>query len=160
MEVLQLVLLVLLVAAVAYAVAWVEKWKHPPQRSAEYARLPVTGKYFQEVVGESHYQAAIKAAVRRGARGDQGVLCDALLIPESNNRFDADAVGVWLGGALCGYLPANEARLFRARLKKAGRELVPHQCPAIILGGGEKSYGIWLDLPANLKADSSAGAEA
>jgi hypothetical protein len=51
------------------------------------------GAFQDEVVGESHYQAALKQL----AHGEQRRREIASLIPEQNNKYDANAVRVEIG---------------------------------------------------------------
>lgn len=113
-------------------------------------RLRTTGDYFREIVGESNYQPAIRAAAGGQPTGDEGVKCIAALVPEDDNRHDKNAVVVKINGNIVGYLPREQARLYRGRLKRAGLPLGTYSCPAKIFGGGGKQYGIWLDLPDRL----------
>ncbi len=59
---------------------------------------------YQEVVGESHYKEAIRAALELFGRAQL-----AQLVREPKNRHDRNAVAVRLAGKTVGYLPASDA---------------------------------------------------
>ncbi|WP_436536580.1 HIRAN domain-containing protein [Actinoplanes sp. HUAS TT8] len=63
-----------------------------------------------EVVGESHYRAAIRALFgpRLPADGSE-ITVSARLLPEPSNRHDRNAVAVHVGSAQVGYLPREAA---------------------------------------------------
>lgn len=102
------------------------------------------GRFLMEVRGESHYQDALRKAA--GKQTGQGpVLTRARLVLEDNNRHDRNAVRVEIGGRRVGYIPAEHAPGFRAVAREMGWKDV--ECPAKIYGGGDRSLGVWLDLP-------------
>src|SRR5205823_865644 len=57
-----------------------------------------------EVVGESHYLAALKSIT--GRRGMERVRhpVTAALVREPDNRYDAEAIAIWINGQHVGYL--------------------------------------------------------
>jgi hypothetical protein len=105
-----------------------------------------------EVVGESNYQAAL--AKLAGTHGDESphLEVQALLVPETDNPHDKNAVRVVLSGMTVGYLARDDAGSFRRRL--SGRKLTGQvtSCDAVIVGGfvgkdGKRaSYGVRLDM--------------
>lgn len=111
------------------------------------------GDFAVEVVGVSRRQDALAAIVERHGRSGRTVTLDALLILESTNPHDANAVRVEIDGALIGYLSRDNARRYRADLTAAGTPQATVQCKARIVGGfetstGERaSFGVRLDLP-------------
>lgn len=100
------------------------------------------GKFAVEVVGESHYQSALRACVVE----DGYVVhdCEAYLVYEDNNRYDKNAVQILIGGQLVGYLPRMTALAYRRILSEQGVDGVVGIAKAKIYGGGRKSYGVWL----------------
>jgi hypothetical protein len=125
----------------------------PAQRSPEQAvpppgsvRLSADGRL--SVVGESHYQPALKAAVgRSAARGlADAVPVTAVLVPEPTNRYDRRAVRVDVNGRTVGYLAREDA----ARYQPALLRLEPARgwCPGFVSSGELGLYGIWLHLAA------------
>lgn len=108
------------------------------------------------VVGESHYQPAIRAAV--GAyRGpaDQPRRFLAALMLEPDNPYDPLAVAVHLSGyGKVGHLSRDDARAYHDVLRTlAGRGQIG-ACYARVYGGvpGKPSFGVWLDVAKPGKA--------
>src|SRR5262245_15118888 len=62
-----------------------------------------------EVVGESNYQAALWQIV--GGRTPERVRLpvQASLLPEDDNRYDSNAISVWISGSKVGYLSRADA---------------------------------------------------
>jgi hypothetical protein len=113
---------------------------------------PAKGLFGCEVVGESHYQAALIAAVGAPPTKWQEVMVTAELVCEPNNRHDPLAVAVFVNGSRVGYLQSESARAFRRRLERRGIAGQTTRCGAMIRGGGEahdgsqRMYGIRLDI--------------
>lgn len=66
------------------------------------ATLRQTGKCFRAIVGESHYQPALRRITGGAAHPDLGLRRMADLVCESGNRFDENAVQVKIGGEVVG----------------------------------------------------------
>ncbi len=114
-----------------------------------------------EIVGESHYQNNLSRIA--GPKTEAGKKYDtiALLVPETNNPHDPNAVGITIGGVQVGHLAREHAVEYRKHIgSKIGR------CPARVVGGwkyddgddesqNEGSYGVKLKLywPPMLKSD-------
>lgn len=109
--------------------------------TADMQRVSITGtrEFDVEVVGESHYQRALRQIA--GA-GEVRRYCAAELVPEDENPHDDKAVAVFIGGEQVGYLSRSDARAFRRRYRG-----VVGYCEAVIVGGGKgkNSLGVWLD---------------
>lgn len=97
-----------------------------------------TGHGYLGAVGESQYQPALQAIARRSRE------CQAILIPEPDNPFDANAVVVKIDGVVVGYLTRADARRYRSRLLALPQ---PFCCPAKLIGGtrDKPSFGVLLD---------------
>ena len=110
------------------------------------------GTFRVEVVGESHYQAALEQAA--GGRSDESaeVEVEATLLLEDDNPYDSNAVCVQVEGNTVGHLPRTNAVPFREALGPAASWGLPIRCNAQIRGGwdrgerGRGSFGIWLDI--------------
>jgi|GEM_PF-5495846 len=102
------------------------------------------GTFGMEVVGESHYLAALRSIAGRGEVRHE---CTALLRLEDENPFDDCAVAVYIEDRKVGYLRRFNARQYRTQVGKYGK--LDGVCPAVIIGGGEgrPNLGVWLDLP-------------
>jgi hypothetical protein len=106
-----------------------------------------------DVVGESHYQAALDAIC--GGRTEEGHEFEtvATVARDDENGYDRHAVRVEIRGLLVGYLSRDDAKAFRKLLKLAGVPDVCIACPALIRGGWDRGgrdkghYGVKLDLP-------------
>lgn len=102
------------------------------------------GNFRVAIVGESFYQDALTDL----AGDDSGTRMEttAYLLPDDGNKYDSNAVSVHIGDHKVGHLSRNDALKFRARYRHLGRLYSVHT-HAIICGGGDKSLGVWLDLP-------------
>ena len=118
----------------------------PAGPPADAIRLSADGRL--SVVGESHYQPALKAAVGgRAARGiADAVPVTAVLIPEPGNRHDRNAVRVDVGGRTVGYLAREDAVRYQRVLR--GLEPTHGWCPGFVSSGDLGLFGIWLHLAA------------
>ncbi|MGH3072073.1 MAG: hypothetical protein ACRDNB_07360 [Gaiellaceae bacterium] len=102
-----------------------------------------TGDETLEVVGESNYQEALWKIV--GGRRLERVRHDvaAVLLPEPDNQFDANAIKVLIDGNVVGYLSRQDALAYgpglRALMGKSANGLVALE--ATIVGGGQRSDG-------------------
>ena len=107
-----------------------------------------TGRYHQEVVGESHYQREIEQAAEGAERGPDGrPVTRVLVLREPNNRHDRNAVKILdLAGRTFGYLPRSAAAELNEALAGLEARREPASCMAVIAGGGDRSFGVWLDL--------------
>jgi hypothetical protein len=120
------------------------------------------------VVGESHRQNELRVLASRttDASPYREELVDyaaevaesepdrrwfrAVLVREPDNPHDPEAIAVHAqGGGLLGYLSRDDARRYAqvfTSLEKRGFEAAA--CPAMLIGGGAKSYGVVLAISA------------
>lgn len=113
---------------------------------------PALDEYDFEVVGESHYQPALRALA--GAHGDDAAQIEttAVLVPDDANPHDDKAVAVLIDGRQVGHLSREDARSYRRRLATRKQGMVAAQCGALIMGGfidrnGRRAhYGVRLDM--------------
>lgn len=106
-----------------------------------------------EVVGESHYQGALRDIC--GSEPDEDIAfdCVAVLVPEPNNPYDAAAVMVQIEGQLVGYLSRSDARAYRASIDASARQGSFLAASARIAGRGPErgsrttNVGVFLKLP-------------
>lgn len=109
----------------------------PDRRRAPGVPVILGGKETLEVVGESHYQAALWALVG-GDRGER-VRSHAVgvLSREPGNPEDENAIQVLIEGHLVGYLSREDAVLYLPGLKSLVEQ---RGCPiglqGVIVGGG------------------------
>lgn len=95
-----------------------------------------------EVKGESFHQESLRRIVAKLGRE-----VPAVLLPEPENKFDRNAVSVWVGGQLVGHLSRDDAPLYQPALARLMKE---EGTPIAVKGrifGGERdkpSLGIWL----------------
>lgn len=102
----------------------------------------------KNIVGESHYQAAL-AHIAEGR--DEGFHCTARLKPEPNNPHDRYAVAVFIGRRKVGYLAGYDAKDYVLAQAGAGVSGQAFDCPAYVNGGfltkGETAmYGVQLGM--------------
>jgi tetratricopeptide (TPR) repeat protein len=127
-----------------------QPWRRPPMKETrdEIGPLVLTMSYstghhgFVGVVGESHYQDALKALASR--LGPDGIF-RARLMPEPDNVHDANAVAVCAEDTLAklGFLPRGVAKSYHAKLALSPK---PVACPARLAGVSAGNIGIVLDF--------------
>jgi hypothetical protein len=117
----------------------------PPAASAQtFTASLYTGDETLEVVGESHYQDALWRIV--GGRRADPVRYEthAVLMPEPDNQYDANAVKVLVEGELVGYLSREDAAVYHPGLlglmATSTNRLVA--LDGVIVGGGPRPDGI------------------
>lgn len=101
------------------------------------------------VVGESHYQPALRAIC--GAKVGEAVRfeCFAALVPEPDNPHDPSAVRVEIKGRLVGYLSRANAEEFNKAIVEAAQREQNGLVPAMIAGredGETTNLGVFLEL--------------
>ena len=137
--------------AVPSAVSPVKPWREAPTRTwgddvghgVAVTVTVTTGHHgFLSVVGESHYQDALRKIARRSGPG--GVFT-ARLVPEPDNPYDANAVAVCADSDLekVGYLARAVAKAYHAPLAHCGK---PVTCPAKLTGLDAGTIGVVLDF--------------
>ncbi len=81
----------------------------------------------------------------------------AVLVPEPDNLYDANAVAVYAeGGEQVGYLSREDAIEYHAVFESVvKRGFSGGACPAMLTGGGDKYYGVVLALssPGHVMGD-------
>lgn len=102
------------------------------------------------VVGESHRQDALRDAARGRvvAPGDldAAIPVTARLVPEPRNPHDSNAVRVDVDARPVGYLPRDVAPEWQPDLLRLAADGCVAECDAYIMGGGDRYYGIHLDV--------------
>jgi hypothetical protein len=100
-----------------------------------------------EVVGESHYQEALRELVGSTAERVR-IAADATLKPEADNEYDPNAISVWISGRIVGYLRREDAAELRPGLLDLQRRTrTAVALPGVIAGGGygRSSFGVFLN---------------
>lgn len=109
------------------------------------------GTHRLEVVGESHYQSELWFIVGGVTNERVRHSIHAVLVPQDGNRYDPNAIGVWIDGLLVGYLSGADAAAYRPGLlalqERDGR---PVALAGVVAGGGDRggsrgSLGVFLD---------------
>lgn len=89
-----------------------------------------------EVVGESRRQENLWAIVGHGPRNERVRReCYALLVPETENPYDENAITVWVNGLHVGYLSRADAMVYRAGVISLMKS-APVAVAGEIVGGG------------------------
>lgn len=104
------------------------------------------------IVGESHYQDAIRSACGANPGEDVGFDCIAELVPEPTNEHDPNAIMVQIEGRCVGYLSRSDARTFGPAVIEGVRRQGTGMCRAYIAGrakGDTTNLGVWLHLDVN-----------
>ena len=110
-------------------------------------RLSATGQV--SVVGESHYQPALQRITGgRDCQGDfsNAVAVSAVLVPEPINPHDPNAVRVDIDRMTVGYLAREDAADYQPPLRDLQSRGALGWCPAFVMGGGNRLYGVFLRL--------------
>src|SRR6266545_1866262 len=108
------------------------------------------GSHDLEVVGESHYQDALWRIVGGRTTGRVRHEVRAVLVAESDNPCDANAISVWISGMTVGYLSREDAAEYRpGLLALQAKEEHSIALVAVIVGGGMRAdgpgrLGVWL----------------
>jgi hypothetical protein len=108
------------------------------------------GGHDLEVVGESFYQDALWRVV--GARTNERVRLEiqAVLIAETDNPYDENAISVWINGMKVGHLSREDAEAYRpGLLVLQAREGKAIALRGVIVGGGVRLdgpgfLGVWM----------------
>ncbi|RAS57940.1 hypothetical protein C8D87_1195 [Lentzea atacamensis] len=122
----------------------------PMRTRTRIRRLSTAGRV--AIIGESNYQDAIAEVARHAAAhtAEEAIQATAVLVPESANRHD-QAVRVDLlrgdGSAItAGYLRGDQAADYQPLLLELAERGEVGSCPARIMGGGHRYYGVHLHL--------------
>jgi hypothetical protein len=103
-----------------------------------------TGQETLEVVGESHYQDTLWRIVGGIRRDPVRFPTVAVLMPEPDNPYDANAIKALIGGELVGYLSRENAVLYHPGLlrliRNSSNGLVALE--GEIVGGGPREDGL------------------
>lgn len=112
----------------------------------EVGKIRGIGDFDLEVVGESHYQDALRNAL--DALPGRRKICEATLVMEDDNPHDPKAVAVFISGNQVGYLDRDAARTFRKHIAGQNLPAGNYTCQAKLFGGTKTkpSIGVWLDV--------------
>jgi len=122
----------------------------PPMDSGQVAhQWPELGEFEFEVVGEASYRDALEHIAQTVGTGD---VFQVLLVPETHNPYDENAVSVRYKDEVIAYMSRSDAKSFRRRLSAKKLSGAVTQCQAIIVGGHKlkdgsvANYGVLLDI--------------
>jgi hypothetical protein len=132
----------------------------PPSQSAVSAKdtrwvedIERFGDMRVDVVGESHYQAAIRAVCNWRPGVDRLYSCTAELVPEPTNPYDRNAIKVMIDGACVGHLSRQDAVTLGPAIREAIKRQGTGMCRAVIAGranGDTDNLGVFLHLDAEI----------
>jgi len=132
----------------------IPKTANAPARAVHIPELPgqpidawaTAGVTSEDIIGESNYKPSFQALLKEyGRTADQGwgvELPDAhaVLVTEPDNKFDPDAVAVWIDGRhLVGYLPRGMAARYAPKLATLERDGHHLRVPARVWIATEQS---------------------
>jgi len=106
------------------------------------------------VVGESHYQEALRQVAGTPAKGTR-VGKIALLVPEPDNPYDPNAVQVQIDAHVVGHLSREDAAAYLPGVRRlmAGGKFVALEA-MVVCGGSSGVFGVFLDHdPADFGLD-------
>jgi hypothetical protein len=105
-----------------------------------------TGRFYMDIVGESHYQSTLRS-VRATAKewDDDGRAIVVVRVEcEPTNPYDPMACRVvTINGRTMGYLSRERARKFHNAIGEVGGAVT---CKAVVVKGDAGVIGVWLDL--------------
>ena len=126
-------------------------FRRPRNDIARSVRIDGDGTFGFEIVGESFYQDAIAAVAGPKIEDGYELEVEAALAPENDNKFDSNAVGVWIQNRKVGHLSKAAAKAYRNDLGTQHAE-----CDALIVGGWRRTrrdgtideghFGVRLDI--------------
>ena len=122
----------------------VRSWGQRPAWMRDGARVQLLdGRVGLEVVGESHYQENLwQLADRRTPEERVRVAVVAVLVPETDNPYDSNAVAVWVDGLQVGHLSREDAQWYRpGLLALQHKHGMPVALAGFIVGGGIREDG-------------------
>lgn len=123
----------------------------PSTRTVEVPYVSANGKNAVHVVGESHYQDALNEVCGGKTEGGHNRACHAVLVRDSKNQYDGNAIGIQIEGRPVGHISRGDAARYAPVLDRAKCRAVA--VDALIRGGWDRGgsehghYGVTLDLP-------------
>jgi hypothetical protein len=140
-----LLIVLVLILVVIYLIARSRGGSGGEHKQDEYFDLKGPGKFDVGIVGESHYQTALRDVLGSLGRNEE---CQAELLCEDNNPYDSNAVAVFIRGHKVGYLSREVAPVYRAIIRKGGFGRATGKCRARLFGGtkSKPSIGVWIDI--------------
>lgn len=111
------------------------------------------GRFQIDVVGESNYQDALNQIVGPKDETSVELVVEAVLVPEPENPYDANAVAVFIHSFQVGYLSRRNAKIWNVELEAMGVDGCALRVSAMITGGWKRpdghegDFGVKLDLP-------------
>jgi len=99
------------------------------------------GDFAYDIVGEASYQAGI-LSVLGGPLGIEGANLQktAVIVPEPENKYDQNAMRVFIDGVLVGYLARDDAAEMVEELESL-QSVAVVVCEALVVGGFSKRDG-------------------
>ncbi|MET8153680.1 HIRAN domain-containing protein [Actinoplanes sp. NPDC049668] len=95
-----------------------------------------------DVVGESHYTRSIRGLLGADLKADGAeIVTTVQLVPDPQNKFDRNAVGVWAGSRQLGHLSRDDASRYAPVLSVLVAEGWAPQVPARIWASQWSDYG-------------------
>lgn len=116
---------------------------------------PGTGLFPLKIAGSHFYRADIARVARNEPGRNSLVFCSAMLIPETNNVHDVNAVLIQIASEKAGHLSREIALELRNRLATQGIAGQETTCDAVISAGlltSERSYDYIVELDLDLSA--------
>lgn len=141
MEILGIIALVVVLYAIARPI--IDGYKSASVQTV--GRINGTGEFNTEAVGESNYQKSLQQ-ITKSIGGKGPWTTEALVVPEPENPHDRNAVRVDISEQTVGYLSRPDSEAFHALLRRTKAPIGAYRTKAKIFGGGEKYFGVWLDM--------------
>lgn len=118
--------------------------KDPPVALVQATRISPTGKFKQKVVGEYFNREGVLQVA--GTLSNLNEKIEVILLLETDNTHDKNAVGVYHGSIKMGHLSKEDAILFRQKYAALGSRF---SCLGKITerDEGRSHFGVVLDIP-------------
>lgn len=111
------------------------------------------------LMGSTFCEGDLKDLYTAGGTLERNQEFTAQLIPEDENPYHRNSIGVAIDGKIVGYLPRNEATHLRKLLKSVSKAEQPVHCVArltihrAIASSGGYAYRVKIDLPQRTKLE-------
>lgn len=107
-----------------------------PKRTTTLTALELPEDLHLAVHGESHYQPALRETARLATEEDGERAFRAILVAETDNEYDPNAIAVYSTAGKVGYVPRDDAPAYRPVFEEIARQgCGAGACTGLLIGG-------------------------